>query len=219
MSDCLVSLEGVSFAYDPRRPVLAGCDLRIAPGERVGLVGPNGSGKSSLLALVMGLVRPAAGRVEVFGQARAAEADFHAIRGRAGLLFQDPDDQLFCPTVAEDVAFGPLNLGLARDGARRVVAETLAELGLTGYEDRITYKLSGGEKRLVALATVLAMKPELLLLDEPTAGLDDEAERRVCEVLVRLPQAMLIVSHDHPFLQRLATRTLRLVRGRLEPAP
>jgi len=217
MSDCLVSLEAVHFAYDPLRPVLAGCDLRIAPGERVGLVGPNGSGKTTLLALVVGLLRPSSGRVEVFGKVRATETDFQEVRGRAGLLFQDPDDQLFCPTVAEDVAFGPLNFGVPREEVRQIVARSLESLGLGGYEDRVTYKLSGGEKRLVSLATVLAMQPELLLLDEPTSGLDDEAEGRVIEVLAGLPQAMLIVSHHRPLLRRLATRVVRLAGGRIEP--
>ncbi len=219
MSDSLVSLEGVHAAYDPGRPVLAGCDLRIAPGERVALVGSNGCGKTTLLALVVGLVRPTSGRVEVFGKARATEADFQEVRGRAGLLFQDPDDQLFCPTVAEDVAFGPLNFGVSRREVRQIVSRSLESLGLAGYEDRVTYKLSGGEKRLVSLATVLAMQPELLLLDEPTSGLDEAAEGRVIEVLAGLPQAMLIVSHDRPLLHRLATRVVRLTDGRIELLP
>jgi len=216
MNDVVVSLDEVSFSYTPDRPVLSGCSLRLARSERVGLIGPNGSGKTTLLALIVGLVRPTAGRVEVFGKARVSESDFHEVRGRAGLLFQDADDQLFCPTVAEDVAFGPLNLGKPRREVHQIVARTLDSLGLAGYEDRITYKLSGGEKRLVALATVLAMEPEVLLLDEPTSDLDDEATERVVEIVVRLPQAMLIVSHDRRLLSRIVTRSLRLSRGRLE---
>jgi len=218
MSEPILLLEGVRVAYEPTRPVLAGCDLRLEAGERVGLRGANGSGKTTLLALLVGLLRPSEGRVEVFGKVRTSERDFRQIRGRAGLLFQDPDDQLFCPTVAEDVAFGPLNLGVGRDEVRQIVARTLDSLGLAGFEDRITYKLSGGEKRLVAVATVLAMQPELLLLDEPTSGLDDEARARVIDVLAALPQAMLVVSHDRPLLDRLTTRVLRLANGRIEPA-
>jgi len=217
MSDPLVLLDAVSFSYGPDRPVLDECTFRLEPGERVGLIGPNGSGKTTLLALIVGLLRPAAGRVEVFGKVRARNRDFHEVRGRAGLLFQDADDQLFCPTVAEDVAFGPLNLGKSRHEVRTICARTLESLGLAGYEDRITYKLSGGEKRLVALATVLAMEPEVLLLDEPVSGLDEEVSRRVTEILARLPQAMLIVSHDRGFLEQMATRTVRLDKGRLEP--
>ncbi len=218
MNDALVLLDKVSFSYGPERPVLSECSLRLGPSERVAVTGPNGSGKTTLLALIVGLLRPTAGRIEAFGRVRSSEADFHEVRRRAGLLFQDADDQLFCPTVAEDVAFGPMNLGKPRDEVRQIVARTLQSLGLAGYEDRITYKLSGGEKRLVALATVLAMEPEVLLLDEPTLGLDDESTRRVVDIMAGLPQAMVIVSHDRDLLKRLTTRSLRLERGRLEPA-
>lgn len=217
LNDNLVSLEGVSFSYAPDRIVFSECDFRLRSSERVGLTGPNGSGKTTLLGLIVGLLRPTTGRVEVFGKVRVRENDFHEVRGRAGLLFQDSDDQLFCPTVAEDVAFGPLNLGKPREEVRHIVAQTLDTLGLGGYEERITYKLSGGEKRLVALATVLAMEPEVLLLDEPTSGLDDDAVERVTGVLCQLPQAMVIASHDERLLGRLPTRHLRLADGRLEP--
>ena len=215
MSDPLVKLDRVTFRYG-ERTVLDQCDLALAAGERVGLVGANGSGKTTLLGLIVGLRRPAQGRVIVFGKPREREADFRPIRGRVGLLFQDSDDQLFCPTVAEDVAFGPFNLGKSRHEVEQIVARTLGELGLEDYAHRVTYKLSGGEKRLVALATVLAMEPEVLLLDEPTAGLDETAAERVTGILAGLPQAMLIVSHDRPFLARIADRRLCLRRGCLQ---
>ena len=217
MNDTLVSLDDISFSYAPERIVLSECSFLLKRSDRVGLTGPNGSGKTTLLALIVGLLRPTAGRVEVFGKVRSKESDFHEVRRRAGLLFQDSDDQLFCPTVAEDVAFGPLNLGKPREEVRRIIAQTLEALGLGGYEGRITYKLSGGEKRLVALAAVLAMEPEVLLLDEPTSGLDGEATERVMDTLASLPQAMVIVSHDRPQLKRIATRYLRLSDGQLEP--
>lgn len=216
MSSRLIYLDEVSFSYGPQRPVLRNCIFRLGAGERVGLIGPNGSGKTTLLSLVVGLVRPEAGRVEVFGKVRWREADFHDVRRRVGLLFQDADDQLFCPTVAEDVAFGPMNLGKSREEVRRIVARTLRRLELDGYEERVTHKLSGGEKRLVALATVLAMEPDVLLLDEPITGLDEAAAERVLDILAELPQAMLIVSHDRSLLKRLATRTLVLTDGKLE---
>lgn len=218
MSDPLVILEDVEFRYGTQRPVLAGCSLRLERSQRVGITGPNGSGKTTLLALIVGLLKPSAGRIEAFGKVRSKEADFHEVRRRIGLLFQDADDQLFCPTVAEDVAFGPMNLGKSRREVRTIVTATLQSLGLDGYEDRITHKLSGGEKRMVALATVLAMQPDVLLLDEPTAGLDDKATRRVIDTILGLPQAMLIISHDSDLLRETATRFLRLAEGRLETA-
>ncbi len=211
----LFRLEGVRFGYERARPVLDGASFALASGERVALTGPNGAGKTTLFHLMVGLVQPSAGTIEAFGRVRRAEADFREVRARAGLLFQDSDDQLFCPTVAEDVAFGPLNLGKTPAEARAIVAETLAMLGLEGFEDRITHKLSGGQKRLVALASVLAMRPEALLLDEPTNGLDDATAERLTGILMALPQAMAIVSHDRAFLDRIATRAVRLEGGRL----
>ena len=210
MSEPLIRFEEVDFAYAEGAPVLAGCSFVLRAGERLALVGPNGSGKTTLLHLIVGLLRPDSGTIEAFGQVRRREADFHEVRRRAGLLFQEADDQLFCPTVAEDVAFGPLNLGKRRDEVRRIVNDTLTSLGLAGYEHRITYKLSGGEKRLVALATVLAMEPDVLLLDEPTSGLDDRAVDRLAEILAGLPQAMVIASHNREFLDRTTSRTVDL---------
>ena len=215
MSERLIGLDNVSFSYGPDRPVLEECSLSLDASHRVGLIGGNGSGKTTLLSLVVGLVRPQSGSIEVLGKVRSRESEFHEIRGRVALLFQDAEDQLFSPTVAEDVAFGPLNLGKTRDEARKIVDDTLRSLGLAGYAHRITHRLSGGEKRLVSLATVLAMEPELLLLDEPTAGLDDDAVRRVTEILTGLHQPMLIVSHDRQFLGRMTNRSLRLAGGKL----
>jgi cobalt/nickel transport system ATP-binding protein len=212
----LIEFRDVDFAYGPERPVLRGCDFRLTEGERLAIAGSNGSGKTTLLHLIVGLLRPSRGQIEIFGKPRRVEADFHEVRRRVGLLFQDADDQLFCPTVWEDVAFGPLNLGLDRQAVREIVARTLDRLGLSGYENRITYKLSGGEKRLVALAAVLAMQPEVLLLDEPTAGLDDASRHRLLEILQSLPQTMIVVSHDREFRESITERTLFLRKGRLE---
>jgi len=216
MSDSLLELRNVCFSYGPDRPVLGNCNLLVPKGIRLGLAGANGSGKTTLLHLMVGLLRPASGEIVAFGRPRRREADFHEVRRRAGLLFQDTDDQLFCPTVAEDVAFGPLNLGKPRAEARRIVAETLDRVGLPGFEQRITYRLSGGERRLVALASVLAMQPDVLLLDEPTAGLDDTATARLVDVLLDLHQAMLVVSHDRKFREQVTQQTLQLRAGRVE---
>ena len=214
MSGPLISFCDVDFAY-AGRPVLAGCDFRLQPGDRLALVGANGSGKTTLLHLAVGLLLPGSGTIEAFGKVCRREADFHEVRRRTGLLFQDADDQLFCPTVSEDVGFGPMNLGKTREEARAIVAETLASLELSGYEDRITYRLSGGEKRLVALATVLAMRPDVLLLDEPTSGLDDHASDRLAEILTSLPQSIVVASHDRKFLGRTTDKEVRLVDGRV----
>ncbi|SEH34931.1 energy-coupling factor ABC transporter ATP-binding protein [Magnetospirillum fulvum] len=213
----LFRLEGLSFSYNPGCPVLDELCFRLDPGEKVALAGPNGAGKTTLFHLMVGLLTPTGGTIEAFGAIRRGEKDFKEVRARAGILFQDSDDQLFCPTVAEDVAFGPLNLGKRPAEARAIVAETLAMLGLTGFETRITHTLSGGQKRLVALATVLAMRPDVLLLDEPTNALDEATESLLTDILAGLPQAMVVISHDTAFLDRIATRRVRLDRGRLAP--
>lgn len=211
-----IDLDHVSFGYGPDRPVLNSINLTLGAGERVGLIGANGSGKTTLLHLLVGLRKPSAGTIACFGTPRTTESDFRDLRKRVGLLFQDSDDQLFCPTVGEDVMFGPLNIGKTHGEARQVASETLQQVGLAGYESRVTYRLSGGEKRLVALATVLAMQPDVLLLDEPLTGLDDEHEARITEILLDLPQAMLIVSHNREFLARVAQRTCTLRNGSLK---
>jgi cobalt/nickel transport system ATP-binding protein len=215
MTAPLFDLQGVHFAYDAHRPVLSGADFRLARGERLAVIGPNGVGKTTLFHLMVGLLAPKSGRIEAFGRPRSSEADFREVRARAGLLFQDPDDQLFCPTVEEDVAFGPLNLGASRAEARAIVADTLGMLGLTGFERRITYKLSGGQKRLVSLAAVLAMRPEVLLLDEPTNALDEPTRERLIEILLGLPQTLVVISHDTGFIDRLGMRRVRLEHGKL----
>ena len=211
----LFRLRGVSFAYDHHRQVLADAAFELRQGERVALAGPNGAGKTTLFHIMMGLLRPQTGEVEAFGTRRAREEDFIEVRGRAGLLFQDSDDQLFCPTVAEDVAFGPLNFGKTVAEARAITRRTLASLGLEGFENRVTHRLSGGERRLVSLATVLAMEPEVLLLDEPSNELDAPTEERLIEIIEGLPQAIVVISHDESFLARTTRRRCRLERGRI----
>ncbi|ODR97901.1 energy-coupling factor ABC transporter ATP-binding protein [Methyloceanibacter methanicus] len=213
----LIELTDIHFAYPACPPVLKGASLRLDGKERVCVVGHNGAGKSTLLHIVVGLLRPSRGRVVAFGQERRIEADFLAVRRLAGLVFQDPDDQLFCPTVAEDVAFGPLNLGKSKDEAMDIVDRVLSSLDLGGFRDRITHKLSGGEKRLVTLAAVLAMEPKVLLLDEPTNALDEDNEARLIEILLSLPQAMIVVSHDTQFRERIGSRAVRLADGEIVP--
>jgi cobalt/nickel transport system ATP-binding protein len=208
----MIRLNNIRFKYNSR-PILNGVDFAVEAGDRIGLVGPNGSGKTTLCQIVMGLLKPEAGAVEIFGKNRTNEADFTEIRGRIGYLFQDSDDQLFCPTVLEDVAFGPLNLGKSTREARRIVTTTLDLLNLGGYEQRITYQLSGGEKRLVSLATVLAMEPELLILDEPTNGLDEETSERIIDLLTGSSFTYILISHDMQLVRRTTNKIFQLRRG------
>jgi len=209
------ALRGVRFAYGGGRDVLDGLDLAVAAGQRVALLGANGSGKTTLLHLLVGLLRPRAGGLEAFGRPRRREADFAEVRRRAGLLFQESEDQLFCPTVIEDVAFGPLNIGLPRDEALAAARTALAALGLAGYDERITYKLSGGEQRLVSLAAVLAMGPEMLLLDEPTGNLDGRHRARLVDLLAGRSEGIVLATHDLDMARRLCSRAVLLADGRL----
>jgi cobalt/nickel transport system ATP-binding protein len=213
--ESLFQLRNIRYGYATQLPILNDVNFQLMPGERVGLAGANGSGKTTLLHLMVGLHKPHAGEIHAFGRRRETETDYREVRSRAGLLFQDPDDQLFCPTVVEDVAFGPLNLGHSRETVSQLVQDTLTALELQGFEERITYKLSGGEKRLVSLATVLAMQPQVLLLDEPTNALDAQTRERLIHILQDLPQAMVIVSHDADFLAQLTTRMVHVKDGRL----
>ena len=216
----LIDLRDIRFGYPEHDEVLKGASLQLHPGERVCITGHNGAGKSTLLHILVGLLKPNAGVVSAFGREREAEDDFHEVRRLAGLVFQDPDDQLFCPTVVEDIAFGPLNMGKTRDEAMAIVDKVLDQLQLNALRDRITHKLSGGEKRMVTLAAVLAMEPEVLLLDEPTNAVDEPTTERLTEILLSLPQAMIVISHDPHFRHRIATRTVRMNGGVLEePKP
>jgi cobalt/nickel transport system ATP-binding protein len=202
MTEPLIQIKDLTFTYPgASRPVLQDFNFQLLPDKHLGLIGPNGSGKTTLLSLIMGLLRPQAGSIVIFGQEVKKEKDFIDVRQKVGLLFQNADDQLFCPTVLEDVAFGPLNQGKKPEEAIQIARDTMASLGLAGFEDRVTYKLSGGEKRLVSLATVLAMQPQVLLLDEPTTGLDEATRHRLIHILQDLEISYLIVSHEHEFLE------------------
>lgn len=215
MSELLFDVSGLTYAFHRRGKVLDDLSLQLHAGERLALTGSNGAGKTTLLNILVGLLKPRTGQITAFGKVRREESDFVEVRARAGLLFQDPDDQLFCPTVLEDVVFGPLNLGKSRAEAMEVGRETLHMLGMDRFEDRVTHHLSGGEKRMITLAAVLAMRPDVLLLDEPGNALDDKARERLLATLESLPQAMIIVSHEPELLRRLATRWLRMEDGKL----
>ena len=211
----LINLKDISFKYTEGATVLNGLNLQLHEGEKIGLMGPNGSGKTTLFHIIMGLLKPSSGTIEIFGSSACEEKDFTPIRQKIGLLFQDADDQLFSPTVLEDVAFGPLNQGLSVNDARSIAMETLSLLGLEGFENRITYKLSGGEKKLVSLATVLAMKPRILLLDEPTTGLDSDTTQMIIDVLRSIQISYIFISHNMDFISSTTEKVWGLVDGRI----
>ena len=207
----LLEAEDLSVGRAGQPPLLEGVRLRLAPGERVALVGPNGAGKSSLFLTLAGVLPPITGRLRLNG-AELRPGRFHP---DLALVFQSAEDQLFCPTLAEDVAFGPRNAGL-RDGALRDrVAWALAVCGLEGLEDRPVHRLSGGEKRRACIAGTLAMRPRLMLLDEPTAALDLRSRRAVIGLLAGLDAALLIASHDLEMVLELCTRTVLIDAGRV----
>ncbi len=214
-NNLLISLEGISFKYPGGPMVLKDLDFKLSRGNRIGLIAPNGSGKTTLFHIIMGLLKPFSGKLEIFGKLVREEKDFADVRRKIGLLFQDADDQLFSPTVLEDVAFGPLNLGKSKGEAIEIARRTLNFLGLYGFEDRITFKLSGGEKRLVSLATVLAMEPEILLLDEPINGLDMKTKAKLTEVLSGLDLSYILISHDFDFLAETADAVYTMEDGRI----
>lgn len=216
----LVELRGLSFAYpESNGPVLDAVELCLEEGSRIGLFGPNGCGKTTLVSILMGLFPPTGGEVRFRGRPLRGNGEFRALRREVGFVFQQADDQILFPTVLDDVAFGPLNLGLDPEAAGRVARETLDFLGLSGFEDRLTHKLSGGEKKLVTLAGVLAMKPRALILDEPTAGLDPATRDRLVAILRGLDVATLIISHDWDFLHDTSTTYFTIESGKLVATP
>jgi len=211
----LIHLKEITFAYPGAPPVLDKLGLTFSRGQRIGLLGPNGSGKTTLFHVIMGLLKPTSGTIKILGKPMIKEADFIPARKRIGLVFQDADDQLFSPTVLEDVAFGPLNQGKTREEAIDISKQTLALLGLEGYENKITHKLSGGEKKLVSLATTLSMKPEALLLDEPANGLDEKTKERLSSVLSDLDISLILISHNMDFMTQLTNSIYVIDSGKI----
>ena len=214
MSSPIFSLHDISFSY-PGNDVLRNVDFELRKGQKIGLTGHNGSGKTTLLHIIMGLLKPQSGQIRYMDRELKTDEDFMELRKGVGLLFQQADDQLFCPTVLEDVAFGPLNLGKSPEEARKTAEFTLCTLGLSGYGDRVSYRLSGGEKKLVSLATVLAMEPQALVLDEPTNDLDPTMRERLIEILNSLDIAMLVVSHDLDFLVKITDVEYSCRKGKI----
>ncbi len=212
-----IEVRELHFRYGDGPPALAGVSFVVRAGERVGIVGPNGAGKSTLLLHLNGILPeggPVASAVTVDGVPLTRQT-LPTIRRRIGLLFQDPNDQLFCPTVFEDVAFGPEQQGLTGEALRARVREALAAVGLEGFEERSPHRLSAGEKRRACLAGVLACQPSVLVLDEPTANLDPRGRRELVALVSRIPITTLIATHDLELVVKLCSRVLLLDGGRL----
>jgi len=210
----LIEVSNLSFRYPDGRQALVDVSLTVYEGERVALVGPNGAGKSTLILHLNGIFASQDGHVRVAGLPVAGE-HVKKVRALVGLVFQDPDDQLFSPTVFDDVAYGPLYMGLSEDEVRRRVERALAAVGMQGYGDRVPHRLSAGEKKRIALATVLAMEPSVLVLDEPTAGLDPRGRRMLIRLLDSMPQTMIVSTHDLLMVRDLFPRMVILDRGRV----
>lgn len=205
-------MSGLAFAYPDGHQALYGVDLRIERGERVALLGPNGAGKTTLVLHLNGVHRAGRGSVRV-GGLDVVKEHLQEIRRRVGIVFQDPDDQLFMPTVGDDIAFGPVNFGVTEPELSLRVKAALDAVGMGEHAERSPMHLSGGQRRRVALATVLACDPEILVLDEPSSNLDPVARRELAEVLLDLDRTMLMVTHDLPYALQLCPRAVVIDDG------
>jgi cobalt/nickel transport system ATP-binding protein len=207
-----IELSHLHYAYPDGFEALRGLDLVVARGEKVALVGPNGAGKSTLMLHLNGIFEPSHGSVRVAGM-DVGRATLPRVRAEVGLVFQDPDDQLFSPTVRDDVAFGPLHMGLPEDEIHDRVERALAAVGMSGFERRLPHRLSLGQRKRVAMATVLSMDPSVLVFDEPSAGLDPRGRRELIRLLGELPQTMLVATHDMRLVAEVLDRTVVMDDG------
>lgn len=209
----VVNVSDLHFSYPDGHAALHGVSLKLCPGDKVALVGPNGAGKSTLMLHLNGILE-GDGMIEIGGM-RVTQDNLPVIRAMVGLVFQNPDDQLFSPTVFEDVAFGPLHMGLPEEQVIRHVEAALEAVRMTAYRDRLSHHLSVGEKKRIAIATVLSMNPKILILDEPSAGLDPRARRTLINLLRELPITMLVSTHDMKLVEELFPRTVVMDDGRI----
>jgi len=213
MGPIVIEIDNLVYTYPDGQQALKGVNLRVWEGEKVAIIGPNGAGKTTLLLHLNGILN-GDGMVRVMGT-EVRGRHLGAIRAKVGMVFQDPDDQLFSPTVFEDVAFGPLHSGLPEEEVRRRVRRALAQVGMEGFENRMPHHLSLGERKRIAIATVLSMDPAILVLDEPSSELDPRSRRSLIQLLERLPQTMLVASHDMRLVRDLCPRTVIMDEGRI----
>jgi len=208
-----IAIRGLSYTYPDGTAALRGIDLEVSAGESLGLIGCNGAGKSTLLLHLNGILRGST-PVKILGE-EISDKTLARVRARVGMIFQDPDNQLFMPTVADDVGFGPANMGLPREEVDRAVAGALAQVDMLGFEDRSPHHMSIGEKKRAAIATVLSMRPEILALDEPSSNLDPRHRRELINLLNSLKLTKLISTHDLGFVRDTCTRVAIMERGKI----
>ena len=209
----MLRFENVCFSYPGSGPVLEGISFEVSEGEKVGLIGANGAGKSTLMRCVPGLLE-ASGNITV-GDLRVCAENVAAIRKKVGYVLQDPDNQMFMPKVIDDMIFGPVNYGLSREEAEAVADRVLDDLGISRLRDRYNHRISGGEKRMAAIATVLAMEPDIMLMDEPSSSLDPRNRRALINTVNRLDKTMLIASHDLDMILDTCSRVILLDQGKV----
>lgn len=219
MTNIQLSTENLSFTYPDGTRALKNINIEIEKGEKVAIIGPNGAGKSTLFSHFNGLTEPTSGCVKIEGKPISFEKDeLLKVRQKVGIVFQDPNDQLFAPTVKEDIAFGPMNLGLSYDEVEKRVEDALKMVGMENYEDKTPHHLSGGQQKRIAIAGIIAMKPELMILDEPTAGLDPDSVEKVLNIMNQLNEegmTLIISSHDIDMISKYADKIFVLYNGEI----
>lgn len=219
MTNIQLSTENLSFTYPDGTQALKNINIEIEKGEKVAIIGPNGAGKSTLFSHFNGLTEPASGCVKIEGKPISFKKDkLLKVRQKVGIVFQDPNDQLFAPTVKEDIAFGPMNLGLSYDEVEKRVEDALKMVGMENYEDKTPHHLSGGQQKRIAIAGIIAMKPELMILDEPTAGLDPDGVEKVLNIMNQLNEegmTLIISSHDIDMISKYADKIFVLYNGEI----
>lgn len=219
MTNIQLSTENLSFTYPDGTRALKNINIEIEKGEKVAIIGPNGAGKSTLFSHFNGLTEPTSGCVKIEGKPISFDKDeLLKVRQKVGIVFQDPNDQLFAPTVKEDIAFGPMNLGLSYDEVEKRVEDALKMVGMENYEDKTPHHLSGGQQKRIAIAGIIAMKPELMILDEPTAGLDPDGVEKVLNIMNQLNEegmTLIISSHDIDMISKYADKIFVLYNGEI----
>ena len=219
MTNIQLSTENLSFTYPDGTRALKNINIEIEKGEKVAIIGPNGAGKSTLFSHFNGLTEPTSGCVKIEGKPISFEKDeLLKVRQKVGIVFQDPNDQLFAPTVKEDIAFGPMNLGLSYDEVEKRVEDALKMVGMENYEDKTPHHLSGGQQKRIAIAGIIAMKPELMILDEPTAGLDPDGVEKVLNIMNQLNEegmTLIISSQDIDMISKYADKIFVLYNGEI----